>query len=298
MLSMKRYPVLLPVILVVCLRTTLTGQNHSIRSLSSDRDRFHVAILGDRTGAGPDSWKIFDRAVREVNQLKPDFTIMIGDIIEGAGLNRLKLRVEWDEARSHLDSVQTPLILIPGNHDITNRESYEIWKEEIGKTYDAFSYGACRFILINTEEERGTGQAGLGDDQMAFVKREIEQAQDQPVFLIMHQPMWIVESGLGEQWKIIEAWLGNRTFTVIAGHMHVLAAKRDRNHLFLIQGPTGGEMRMERNPALGFFHHFTWMTVESGIPSVAFIEPGRIYPEKTALQAYARYMQGMMWMGK
>jgi 3',5'-cyclic AMP phosphodiesterase CpdA len=298
MVSMKRFPGLLLIILVVCLRTALTGQNRSIRSLRIDSDKFHIAILGDRTGAGPDSWKVFDRAVREVNQLNPDFTIMIGDIIEGAGANRVKLRIQWDEARSHLDSVQTPLVLIPGNHDITNRESYNYWKEQIGKTYDAFSYRGCRFILINTEEGRGTDQAGLGDGQIAFVKQEIDGAKDQPIFLIMHQPMWIVESGLGEQWKTIEGWLGNRNYTVIAGHLHVLAGKRDRNHLFLIQGPTGGEMRMERNPALGFFHHFTWMTVEGGIPSVAFIEPGRIYPEKTALQAYERYMQGMMLMGK
>ena len=295
---MKRQPGLLLAGLILCLQFSMAGQKDLTGSPNTDHTKYHFAILGDRTGAGPESWKVFDRAVREINQLNPDFTIMIGDIIEGAGSGSVKLRIQWDEAKSHLDSVGTPLVLIPGNHDIYNRESYDFWKKQNGKTFDAFTYGGCRFILINTEEGKGTAQTGLGDVQLAFIKQEIEQVQEKPVFLIMHQPMWIVESGLGKQWKTIEQWLGNRPYTVIAGHMHVLAAKRDGNHLFLIQGPTGGEMRMERNPALGFFHHFTWMTVEKGVPSVAFIEPGRVYPEKTALRAYERSVKGMMLLGK
>ena len=298
MVTIKKHPCVIPAGLILCLQFAMAGPRDLTGSPSTHDTKFQIAILGDRTGAGPESWKVFDRAVREINQLKPDFTVMIGDIIEGAGSNSVKLQIQWDEAKSHLDSVGTPLVLVPGNHDIYNRESYDFWKKQIGKTYDAFTYGECRFILINTEEGKGTAQTGLGDVQLAFVRQEIEQAQNKPVFLIMHQPMWIIESGLGEQWKTIEQWLGSRAYTVIAGHMHVLAAKRDGNHLFLMQGPTGGEMRMERNPALGFFHHFTWMTVEHGIPSVAFIEPGRVYPEKTALQAYERFMQGMKLMGK
>jgi 3',5'-cyclic AMP phosphodiesterase CpdA len=283
--------------LMLCRWIALAGQTYSDRSLNGKTEQFHIAILGDRTGAGPESWKVFDRAVREVNRLNPDFTIMIGDLIEGAGSNLNQLQVQWEEAKSHLDSVDSPLFLVPGNHDIYNRESYQYWKEQVGQTYYAFSYRGCRFVVLNTEEVKGTAQSGLGEDQMEFLRREIDRKPVEPIFLIMHQPAWIVESGLGQQWKTIEGWLGNRFCTVIAGHIHVLAAKREQNRLFLIQGPTGGEMRMGRNPALGFFHHFTWMTVENGIPSVAFIEPGRIYHEKTALQAYERYVQGMMMMG-
>jgi hypothetical protein len=136
----------------------------------------------------------------------------------------------------------------------------------------------------------------LGSGQLNFLRREIRNNTYDHLFLFMHQPIWILKSGTGQQWDEIERLLGDRQYTVIAGHLHVLAARRNKGKLMLIHGPTGGSMRMQRNPALGFFHHITWVTVDHGNPSVAFIEPGRIYGEKTARQAYQRYVQGLMLM--
>jgi len=255
--------------------------------------KFNFAIIGDRTGAGPDSWKILDRAITEMNRMQPDFAVMIGDAIEGSRQS-MSLQSEWKEVFSHLDSLKMPLFLVPGNHDIYDRVSYNIWKEEIGDTYYSFSYQGCRFVVINTEEFHGTGEAGLGSRQMSFIRDQIQNQSYEHLFLFMHQPMWILKSELGKQWKTIEQLLEVIPHTVIAGHLHVLAAKRKNGKLMLIQGPTGGKMRMQRNPALGFFHHITWVTVRHGSPTVAFIEPGRVYGEVTALKAYQRYIQGMM----
>ncbi|MFC1569675.1 metallophosphoesterase family protein [bacterium] len=269
------------------------GNINDSSQLSASNQKFNFAILGDRTGAGPDSWKILDRAIAEVNRLQPDFVVMIGDVIEGSR-QTMQLNLEWTEAMSHLDSLKVPLFLVPGNHDIFNGTSYQLWKEKIGNPYHAFSYRGCRFIFLNTEESQGAGESGLGVQQLNFLRNEIQNHQYDHLFLFMHQPMWILKKGLGQQWNEIETLLADRPYTVIAGHLHVLAAKRTKGNMLLIQGPTGGSMRMQRNPVLGFFHHITWVSVDQGHPSFAFIEPGRIYGESTALQAYQRYVQGMM----
>ncbi len=255
--------------------------------------RFRFAVIGDRTGAGAESWKIFLRAVDEVNRLEPDLTVFIGDIIEGAGDSRMALESQWKEAQVCLDSIRSPLIMVPGNHDIYNRLSYDFWKQKYGRTYYSVDCQGSRFIVLNTEERFGSGEEGLGQKQMAFFRREISNGGNRPLVILMHQPLWLVNDGMGAEWRQLEKLLDGRHYTVIAGHIHVLAAKREAGNLYLVQGPTGGKMRMGRNPALGFFQHFSWITMDERNVKVSFIEPGRIYGEDTAVKAYQRYVQGI-----
>ncbi|MBN1781393.1 metallophosphoesterase [bacterium] len=261
------------------------------------QDRFSFAVIGDRTGAGPDNWKIFDRAVAEINLMNPDFVIMVGDLVEGAGNRTAELDRQWEEALTHLAPLKAPLYMVPGNHDVYNPMSYDAWQKRLGKTYFAFAVQDCRFVMLNTEEGKKSGQSGLGSEQMDFLRAQLREPCAH-VFIVMHQPMWMMDTAQKAEWRNIETLLGNRAFTVIAGHLHVLAAKRENGNLYLVQGPTGAGMRMDRNPALGLFHHFTWIHVADGSPSVAIIEPGRIMGEDTAIRAYQTYGQGMMMLGK
>jgi hypothetical protein len=260
----------------------------------SASDRFTFTVIGDRTGAGLDSWKIFDRALADINRLKPEFTVMIGDLVEGAGNQVPELTLQWAEALSHLDSLKIPVFLVPGNHDIYDKGSYAAWKERFGSTYFAFTHHQCRFVILSTEEGKGTGEAGLGTSQKAFLRQELKDLSCPQIFLFMHRPLWLTACGEETDWKEIESIVGNRPVTFIAGHLHVLAARREVGRLYLIHGPTGASLRMDRNPALGFIQHFTMVLVDNGFPSLAFIEPGRIHGEAIALQAYLRSVQGMM----
>lgn len=259
------------------------------------REKFAFVVLGDRTGEGPDSWKVFDKAILEINQLRPDFVILIGDIIEGGTTNRTVIDARWDEAKQHLDSLGIPLFMVPGDNDICNEASCSAWKNIFGSTYSAFTYRDCRFILLNTEETHGTGEEGFGSRQMAFVEEELRRNdRARQFFFFFHQPVWISSGRFKSQWERIESILDGKPYSVFAGHFHVLASKIRKGHRHLFVGPTGGKMRLPRNPALGFFHHFTWVSVEGATSHVAFIEPGNIHSEKTAIDAYERYMLGRL----
>jgi hypothetical protein len=274
-------------------RIQSVNDRSSLQLLRSDK--FSFAVLGDRTGGESESWKIFDRAVADINRLKPDFVVMIGDVIEGGASSLAQIEARWEEARSHLDSLRVPLFVVPGNNDIWDRTSYSVWKRVMGDTYLAFTYKGCRFILLNSEESHGSGKLGFGTRQMAFIEENIRQHGDvHQFFLFFHQPVWAFSGPLKSDWERIESFLEGKAYSVFAGHIHALGSKHRKGHRYLIVGPTGGKMRLPRNPMLGLFHHFTWIVVEGETSSVAFIEPGSIRSEGIAVKAYDRYLLGRL----
>ncbi len=268
---------------------------NEIKNLDSiPRDKYTFSILGDRTGSGPDSWNILDKAVFEMNQLQPDFVIMIGDLIEDNSSDSPIIENKWNTAFQHIRAFQMPFFMVPGNHDIWNQTSYRVWKEIMGDTYFSFDYNNDHFLILNTEEKHGTGEEGFGSQQMTFVMNDINShRQSDPFFIFLHQPVWLLSGQLKNDWDKIESMLHGVDYSVFSGHLHVLASKYIDEHQYTIVGPTGGEMRLPRNPALGLFHHYTWVTITESRFSIAFIEPGRVYSEETALKVYDIYLQGM-----
>jgi 3',5'-cyclic AMP phosphodiesterase CpdA len=265
------------------------------RSLEGvSREKFTFAVLGDRTGSGPDSWRIFKNAISEINQLRPDFVVMVGDVIEGGSTDPAVIESQWVEAQHILDSLQVPLFLVPGNHDIWNQVSYSVWRRILGNTYTSFNYRDCHFIILNTEEIHGTGEEGFGSQQMAFIEADIAQhRRAKQIFFFLHQPVWLLSGKIKSQWERIESLIQGLKYSVFAGHLHLMGSKLLKGNRYFISGPTGGKLRLPRNPSLGIFQHYTWVTVEGDASTVGVIEPGRIYPEELALKAYNRYIQGL-----
>jgi hypothetical protein len=273
-------------------RISLDSQLKQLSSISTDK--FSFCIIGDRTGAAADSWPVFDKAIAELNGLRPDFCLMIGDLIEGAQ-DQFTLEAQWDEAARHVALFRCPLFLLAGNHDLPNRQGYALWMKRVGKTYYAFEAMGCHFLVLNTEEMQGTGEGGFGKKQMEFAEQVLAAVpRDGPVFVLMHQPAWFGNGTLKTQWGRLEPLLPPFNATVIAGHLHALAMKKQNGRNYLIVGPTGAKLRMERNPSMGLMQHITWVTVENGKVTFIFIETGRIFPEQTALEAYDRYMKGLL----
>ena len=61
----------------------------------NDPERFHIAIMTDRTGGHrPGIWM---QGVKAVNLLRPEFVVSVGDLIEGYTEDRNRLEAEWKE---------------------------------------------------------------------------------------------------------------------------------------------------------------------------------------------------------
>lgn len=254
------------------------------RPFSEDPDKFSFAIIGDKTGGGLDKWPVFDRSIDEINILKPDFAIMVGDLIQGNTTDIKQLAAEWKEFWQHESDLIVPFLPLPGNHDITNPVMYDYWKEHLGRTYSAFVYKDCLFITLNTEEWHNSKyeawdwekEGWFGTAQVKYVTDELAQHPDvRHTFVMLHRPIWLYESS---GWEHIEEALGDRAYTVFAGHYHNLTLHTRNDRRYFVLSATGGGLTPQDVPEAGAFDHYSIVTVDGDEVTVAIIKPGNIYP--------------------
>ena len=252
------------------------------RPFSDDPDKFSFAIIGDKTGGGYDKWHIFDRAIDEINVLKPDFAIMVGDLIQGYTSDVTQVETEWKEFWQHESDLIVPFLPLPGNHDITNPMMYDYWQKHLGRTYSAFTYKGCLFLLLNTEEkhslpEDSEGWTGtwFGDAQIAYITDKLVQHKDvRHTFVMLHKPAWLHEDS---GWSQFEDALADRAYTVFAGHYHNLTLHTRNDRRYFVLGATGGGFTQREVREYGAFDHYSIVTVDGNEINVAIVEPGNIY---------------------
>ena len=257
------------------------------RTFPEDPDKFSFAIIGDKTGGGRDKWPVFDRAISEINSLQPDFAIMVGDLIQGNTIDLEQLKTEWEEFWQHESPLAISFLPLPGNHDITNRVMYNYWVEHVGRTYSAFTYKDCLFIILNTEERHGLPQDvedWFGEAQIRYAAEELERHPDvRHTFVLLHKPAWLHE---GSGWDQIEAALGDRAYTVFAGHYHNLTLHTRNDRRYFVLSATGGGLTPREAKAYGAFDHYSIVTVDGDDVTVAIVEPGNIHPADISTAAF------------
>ncbi len=270
------------------------------RPFSDDPDKFSFAIIGDKTGGGLDKWPVFDRAIDEINVLKPDFAIMVGDLIQGDTRDPEQLAAEWKEFWQHESDLIVPFLSLPGNHDITNPVMYQYWQEHLGRTYSAFRYKNCLFIMLNTEEWHHPLQAEewdwekgwFGEAQTQYVKDELAQHPDvRHTFVMLHRPVWLYENS---GWEQIEEALGDRAYTVFAGHYHNLTLHTRNDHRYFVLSATGGGLTPQEAPEAGAFDHYSIVTVDSENVDVAIVKPGNIYPADISTATFKESLANLL----
>ncbi|MDE0686451.1 MAG: metallophosphoesterase [Candidatus Poribacteria bacterium] len=249
------------------------------RPFPRDQEKFTFAIIGDKTGGGEKNWYIFDRAMDEVSHLRPDFAIMVGDLIQGYTSDVEVVEVEWKKFLEHANRIRIPLFFLPGNHDISNKVMYDYWKANVGKTYYSFNYKGCHFMLLNTEEGWRSGETTFGLEQMEWIQMDIAAHREtKHIFIFMHRPVWYYTGEEYAQWEMIESWLEGLPVTVFAGHFHGLAYEMRHNRPYFVLSATGGGLTPSEVLEYGSFHHYTTVTVDGDAVHIAIIEPGSLHP--------------------
>lgn len=122
--------------------------------------------------------------ISHLNELDPDFMIMLGDIVRSCDERNVKNFVS-----SFGNKVTFPLLNAPGNHDLSDLECYSDWA---GDTYSNFTLGNGLFILVNNAKD-----GEVGDKQLEFISSELEKVDGSninTIFLLTHRPFWAVES--------------------------------------------------------------------------------------------------------
>ncbi len=238
-------------------------------ALNNEKRNFQFAIVTDRTGGHRPG--VFAAAVKKINLMQPEFVISVGDLIEGYSEDNGQWALEWAEFQSKLQQLQMPFFYVPGNHDLSNRLMAENWKRKFGRTYFDFRYHDVLFLALDSEDPPASEPFAFGPEQQAWLADVLRRHEDvRWTFVFMHKPAWVFADADHEKtgWNNVERALGNRKYTVFAGHVHNYAkfVRNGRDHIML--ATTGGDSKL-RGKAEGEFDQIVWVTMKESEPVIA-----------------------------
>ena len=245
----------------------------SLAANDAERD-FRFVVVGDRTGGARPG--VFESAIPKVNLLEPAFVLSVGDLIEGNTLDQARLDREWDEFASIVAGLEAPFFHVAGNHDMSNAVMAETWRARFGPSYYRFVYKDVLFLVLNSElfgmvRDRATPVPGpwRQAEQMAFIERTLREFPNPRwTIVLVHQPLWDHAAGPRGDWPAVEALLGERNYTVFAGHFHRYVKHVRHDRKFITLATTGGGSSL-RGARYGEFDHVALVTMTDAGPRIA-----------------------------
>lgn len=269
---------------------------------------FQFAIVADRTGGLRQG--VFPKTVSKLNELRPEFVITVGDLIQGGTGNRNveKLKGQWQEFNSFIKGFDMPFFYLPGNHDLGNEVADQIWDEMFGVRYYSFLYEDVLFLCLNTQGGPGAKPALLQDKQIEWALGELKKNDKVRWTLVfMHQPLWLMEEGIlirdkGKKilrktetgWPKIAKALKGRRHTVFAGHVHHYGKYERNGTSFYTLGTTGGGSKL-RGEAFGEFDHATWVTMTDKGPRMANLSIDGIMKDDVTTESHQIFWRSLVF---
>jgi len=245
-------------------------------------DNFQFAIIADLTsGLRPG---VFERAVEDLNLLRPEFVMCVGDLIQGGTTDTSILESQWNEFQGWIAKLRAPFFYLPGNHDVGNETAAATWRRRLGPSYYHFVYRDVLFLVANTDDPP---ERSISQQQLAYFREVLESNRDvRWTIAFLHRPTWLADySGKtpvnGERF---EALFRGRPHTVFAGHDHKYGKSVRNGYNYYILATTGAQGRGETyltsrgNSSMkllgmeqGEFDHIMWVTMTAKGPVVANI---------------------------
>ena len=231
------------------------------RAVTEPKNDFRFSILGDRTGGAQP--EIYGRIWREVDLLHPDFVINVGDTIQGG--RDADLQQQWGELRPLFQRYSHyPLYFTPGNHDVFNDTSKELYEKETKRpTFYSFDYQEAHFTVLDNSRTND-----LTEDQIKFLEKDLEANKDKrPKFVFFHKPYWIAPLKLGSgEFPLHQLAKKYGVEHIISGHGHVFVRIVRDGIAYMEVGSSGGTMEKALEQGHGFkegrFYHHVWVRVK------------------------------------
>jgi len=257
-------------------------------------DKFTFAVFSDLTGGERDG--IFEIAVAQLNLLRPELIINVGDLVEGSTEDPVEAARQWDSFDQRAAKAKAPVFYVGGNHDLTGSFLQGVWDERYGRRYYHFVYKNVLFLVLDTEdntpermqeifEARNRAIEAVKTEGMeAFERSEYSKMPEQTAgnisaeqsqyfqdvlatnpdvrwtFLFMHKAPW--ERQDEQSFAAIEQALSERPYTVFNGHVHAYEYLERHGRDYIRLATTGGVQFPDRGRSAD---HLVLVTIsESG----------------------------------
>lgn len=253
---------------------------------------FSFALIADRTGRARAG--VFADGIARLDLLRPAFVLSVGDLIEGYTEDEDQLAAEWAELDALVAGLRAPFFYVAGNHDYSNAVMARDWVRRFGTSYYHFLYRGVLFLVLNSElfaSVRDPSQPIRGAEtlagQMDFAGRVLrEHADARWTIVVLHQPLWDTAE-VHPEWLRLESLLGERPYTVFAGHRHAYTRHVRHERSFVTLATTGGVSRL-RGIERGEFDHLALVTMSEEGPVMANLMLDGIHDEAVRTAAMRR----------
>ena len=186
----------------------------------------------------------FKLAVQKINELKPDFVLICGDMVNNFDAKSL---ADFNDIKAGL---KMPSYCCPGNHDVGNTptlESLKKYRDFFGKDFYSFEHKGYTFVMTDTNIIRVPVE-GETQKQDEWIKETLNAAHDKksPVFVIGHHPMFTKtpDEAYGnnslpveKRKELLELFEKSGVVAVLTAHTHQ-SVINDYNGIQLVTGET------------------------------------------------------------
>ncbi len=169
----------------------------------------------------------FRQAVRQINELHPDFVVICGDLVNGVE------EKSCEDFNALKRSMRMPCYCAPGNHDVATqptRATLERYRKWAGKDYYSFTHKGYQFVVVNSQLWVAP-VPGESEKQDTWLKDTLEAAarRRQPVFVIDHYPLFVKEPNEPDGYfnvpkakreELLQLFQQFAVVAVLSGHTH------------------------------------------------------------------------------
>jgi len=216
-------------------------------------DDFTFVVLGDRTGGHVEG--IYGQVIEKSLGENADFYVTVGDQIEGYTGDADAVNAEWDEYFGIVEAVPVDLYILPGNHDIWDDQSEEIWLERLDTEPNyGFDYESVHFVMLDTS--RWETSDSLPDEYYEWLEADLAaHADDRLVFVFYHKPLWYNTLADGEPDPLHDLFIEYGVDGVFNGHFHTYGAAAYDGVTYTMVGSSGGAIHGDAVYNGQFYHY-------------------------------------------
>ena len=233
---------------------------------------FRFVVIGDRTGGHREgAWAT---AITEINRLKPDFVLCVGDLIEGYTEDKDRLEQQWDEFDNLTAKFDAPFFYCAGNHDVLGtapREVYTARHGIAGRAYYSFDYRNSHFVVLDSDAI-DTGLRDIVTAQWAWLEQDLAAARGADhVFILHHHPLYS-----SPEWTKMRKMIDPTKTTIFTGHLHRLSYDVEDGVPYYVLASTATNSPNDRKR--GAFLSYAHVAMDRGEPTISIIPVGEVLP--------------------
>lgn len=223
------------------------------------------ALMGDNRNSSPFSTggnKIYAQAIDQVNQLKPDFALNLGDFTFD------NLETHWKTFEQITGKVQVPYLTVIGNHDaLFGRSYYEgnftPANAETGLDDYSFDYGNTRFIMLDTANYTYT------ERQFTWLDKMLQTPLKKVVFTHSPPKYGVWNHNLSPSPALSKRWMDMmekyQVDGVFLGHIHLFDQRQINGVNYMVTGGAGAPLDKKISYGQSLYHIVMVEISDSGV---------------------------------